>query len=147
MLFCKILHKSNFVKEIFKCNFTNANTLQDQLLIVTEKSIELYDYIYDSNLRIPFLEPKFNQELFVHILDCKVMTIENIKVLILLCTCGLLILKYIDDKFKVICSEVLNINCEERDRLMYLACNDELGLIAAYSNTNDIFIFKWHSYI
>lgn len=142
MLFCKTVHKGNFVKEVFSGNFTDdscgadnlnnnlssGNNFYTQLLLVSEKSLELFNYIYEEDLHIPFLEPIFNQEIFLHILDCKVMRNKNFgSLVILLTTCGLVVLKYSKDKknFRTVCSELFNLNCEERDKLMYLAVNNE----------------------
>lgn len=161
MLFCKTLHKGNFIKEIFTGNFisnsydlmtdidhnNNHNNSPDtQILVVTEKSIEIFDYFYDSNTSIPFLEPKFNQELFFHIYDVKILKCKklNTTLIILLTACGIVILTFSPEKnlFTPCCSEILNLNCEEKDKLMYLKVNENLNLMVAYSNTDKMLVYK-----
>jgi len=85
MLFYKSQYKGNFYKEVFVGNFTNElklNNLNEnnvnssiQILAVSESNLEIYDYTYDTNLKIPFIEPNYNQELYFHILDTKVHTL------------------------------------------------------------------------
>lgn len=128
MLFAKALHKGNFVNEIFSGNFTNdlnsENKPDTQLLVVNESSLEIYNYFYDIQMKLPIFESKINQELFLQIIDAKIFTIKNLEtsLVVLLTTCGLLIMKYSKENnlFIPVCSEILNINCEERDKLMYI---------------------------
>jgi hypothetical protein len=148
MLFSKTLHKGRFLKEVFIGNFIQSefserdnnnnlnlenNSFDSQILTVSETSLELFDYFYDHNLQIPFLEPKFNQELFFNILDAKVMDTENFNkniTVVLLSTCGLVVMTYSDSKkmFVPLCSEVLNIKCQERDKLMNLKVDEKYNL-------------------
>ncbi len=140
MLFSKTLHKGIFVKEIFSGNFISNPQLQEimmnidpieksdtQILTISERSLELYDYFFDNNLQIPFLEPRLTQELFFTVLDAKVLFTTNLdfsgcNYLVLLTNCGLVVLAYSQVKklFEPVCSEVLNISCDEKDKLMYL---------------------------
>ena len=147
MLFCKTLHKGIFIKQIFSGNFTKSQVIgndvnmeielsnensDSQLLLVYESSLELFDYFYDTNLKIPFLEPRLKQDLFFTILDAKIMNIDkpNLfinKILVLLTNCGLILFTYSQTKrlFEPICSEISNISCEARDLLMYIRVEEE----------------------
>lgn len=142
MLFSKNVHKGTFVKQIFSGKFSdefqadinslNTNYKQGkpetQILIVTENSLELYDYYFEDSIKIPFIEPKTNQDLYFHILDAKIINYKNYQnLVVLLTTCGIVVLRYSSKAFQFIplCSEVLNINCEERDKLMYLSVEEK----------------------
>jgi hypothetical protein len=173
MLFCKTIHQNDLVKECFAfpCQEEQTNST-NSILVVGEKTVQLYDYFYDKKLGIPFLEPKINQNMYLHILDAKILNLkkteknkneeyfinlnslncqftdknQNLVLLVLLTTCGLVIYKYDnssgDGFFRPVVSEILNLNCEDRDKLMYLKTNDELELIVTYSNTDKVFVFK-----
>lgn len=140
MLFCKILHNGKFIKELFAGNFTgsynNKSDLQTQtqVLAVTEKSLELYDYIYDTILNMPFIESKHNQDLFFHIYDAKKLKVNNSNLIVLLTACGLILMKYSNEKniFIPIISEIMNINCEERDKLINLKTDDKYILFLIF---------------
>jgi hypothetical protein len=142
MLFCKTSHKGTFIKEIFSANFLEDSQEQiidinessrmikpkTQILVISENSIELFDYFYEDSIKVPFLEPRLNQDLFLHVLDAKVMSIKaNHNVLVILTTCGLVVMKYSSkaNQFVPVCSEVMNINCEERDKLMYISVEEK----------------------
>jgi hypothetical protein len=129
MLLYKTLHKGNFVKEIFKGTFyidteTNYDT---QILQVSEKRIELYNYLFDKNLNIPFLEPIITQDMFFHILDAKTINHAGITLLALLTNCGLVVMKCSPENkcFMPVCSESININYEQRDKLINIRTHDE----------------------
>ena len=129
MLFYGNLHKGNFVKEIFRGSFTcykNASS-KNQILSVTEKSIELFEYSYDENLKMNFLEPIFTQDLFIHILNADLITLRNEdfeekEILVLLTSCGILVFSYKEEErlFSPICSSLLNLECEAKDKFMYI---------------------------
>ena len=123
MLFCKSTFKSTFVKEIYELKLNE----KQKILVVSDNSLLLYDYSYDVFLKIPFLEPILNQNLFLQILDVKMMIKNQRPLLVILSTCGLLVFEYESktETFISITSAVLNINSEERHKLMYLAVNEE----------------------
>jgi hypothetical protein len=142
MLFSKNVHKGTFIKQIFSGKFSeefkgDINSLntnykdskpETQILVVTEKVLELYDYYYEDSIKIPFLEPKINQELYFHILNAKIINYkDNQNLVVLLTTCGIVVLKYFSkaNQFLPVCSELLNLNCEERDKLIYLAVEEK----------------------
>jgi hypothetical protein len=142
MLFCKNVHKGTFIKQIIPGNFSeeiqgdinslNTNYKQGkpetQILVVTENSLELYDYYFEESIKIPFLEPRTNQDLYLHILDAKIINSKNNQnLVVLLTTCGIVVMKYSSkvNQFLPVCSEVLNLNCEERDKLMYLTVEEK----------------------
>jgi hypothetical protein len=173
MLFCKTIHQNDFVKECFAFSYNEKQTnQQNSILVVGERTIQLYDYYYDDILNIPFLEPKINQNMFLHILDAKILNLRNIiqtekkkedeytininsqncefldndhnlNFVVLLTTCGLILFKYAGDGFLPVVSEVLNLNCEDRDKLMYLKIYNDLGVIVIYSNTDKVFVYKF----
>lgn len=128
MLFQGNLHKGNFIKEIFAGSFTkyNNNKQKTQLLCLGERSLEIYEHSYDEELKMNFLEPILSQDLFIHIYNGKIITdiqgnLEK-EMLILITSCGLLAFSYDinEQQFKPIASCILNLDCEEKDKLMYL---------------------------
>ena len=87
--------------------------------------------IYVRKLKMSFLEPILSQDLFVHIFNGKIITdrqgnLEK-EMLILLTSCGLLVFNFnINDKlFTPLASSILNMDCEEKDKFMYLKTNSE----------------------
>jgi hypothetical protein len=153
MLFYGNLHKGNFIKEIFRGSFMEykSSSNKNQIISISEKSIELFEYSYDENLKINFLEPIFSQDLFIHILNAEILTIkipyfnsnqnpnqnpnqnfgleENLEkeILVLLTSCGILVLSYNEEEklFSPICNSLLNLNCEFKDKFMYIKTNSE----------------------
>lgn len=133
MLFQGNLHKGNFIKEIFIGSFTNykSNKEKTQLLCLGEKSLELYEHSYDAELKMSFLEPLISQDLFIHIYNGKIITekqgdLEK-EILILITSCGLLAFSFDSDEriFNPVASCILNVDCEEKDKLMYLKTDSE----------------------
>lgn len=133
MLFQGNLHKGNFTKEIFVGSFTEFKPKKEktQLLCLCERSIELYDFSYDQELKMSFLEPILSQDLFIHIYNGKIITetqgdVEK-EILILITSCGLLALSFdFEDRlFNSVASCILNLDCEEKDKLMYLKTDSE----------------------
>ena len=133
MLFQGNLHKGNFIKEIFTGSFTEfkSNKEKTQLLSLSERSLELYEFSYDEKLKMSFLEPILSQDLFIHIYNGKIITevqgnLEK-DTLILITSCGLLALSfdYEDRLFNPVASCILNLDCEEKDKLMYLKIDSE----------------------
>jgi hypothetical protein len=145
MLLFKTIHSGRFVKKIFNAKFTQTENADSQILAVSEKYLEFYQYNYDSNLQIPFLEQIFKQELFIHIYEVGILKSNNHYLLVLLTTCGLILMQYssINNSFQTIANEKFNINSQEKDKLMNLKIDDTLGIIIAYSNTNRFFIYKF----
>ena len=80
MLFHKSLQKGKFYKELFIGNYTNTIKEENefsQILAISESNLEVYDYTYDERLKIPCLELNYSQELYFHVLDCKVNIFIN----------------------------------------------------------------------
>ena len=78
-----------------------------------------------------FLEPILSQDLFIHIYNGKTITdvqgnLEK-EILILITSCGLLALSFdFEDRlFNPVASCILNLDCEEKDKLMYLKTDSE----------------------
>jgi hypothetical protein len=129
MLFAKSLHKSNFIKELFIGKFIpdysfEENSESFQLLSVNENSMSIFNYIYERDLQMCFIEPKFSQELFFHIYDAKIIYPQesDLAAVIFLTPCGIILMKYnsMKNKFVQICSEILNLNIEDRNKLTNL---------------------------
>lgn len=128
MLFYGNIHKGNFIKEIFNGSFIDYTDVQvkNEIICLSERSIEVYEYSYDEKLKLNFLEPILSQDLFIHVLNGKIISDRkgNLEkdLLVLLTSCGLLILKYNPNEkiFQTIASSILNIECEEKDKFMYL---------------------------
>jgi hypothetical protein len=137
MLFYGNLHKSNFIKEIFRGSFMEykSSSNKNQIISISEKSIELFEYSFDENLKINFLEPIFSQDLFIHILKAEILTIKNSEteenlekeILVLLTSCGILVLSYNEEEklFSPICNSLLNLDCEYKDKFMYIKTSSE----------------------
>jgi hypothetical protein len=133
MLFQGNLHKGNFIKEIFVGSFTDYKTdkAKTQILCLSEKSLDLYEYSYDTQLKMSFLEPILSQDLFIHIYNGKIITdnrgnLEK-EILIIITSCGLLALSFDSEEriFNPVASCILNLDCEEKDKLMYLKADSE----------------------
>jgi len=133
MLFYGNLHKGNFVKEMLIGSFTEYRTNKEktQILCLSEKSIDLYEYSYDTQLKMSFLEPILSQDLFIHIYNGKIITdnkgnLEK-EILIIITSCGLLALSFDSEEkiFNPVASCILNLDCEEKDKLMYLKADSE----------------------
>jgi len=133
MLFQGNLHKGNFIKEIFVGSFTDYKTdkAKNQILCLSEKSLDLYEYSYDTQLKMSFLEPILSQDLFIHIYNGKIITdnkgnLEK-EILIIITSCGLLALSFDSEEkiFNPVASCILNLDCEEKDKLMYLKADSE----------------------
>ena len=128
MLFFGNLHKGNYIKEMFIGSFLDHKLTSEkkQILCVTENTLDLYEYSYDDKLKINFIEPIISQDIFVHILNCKTITekkggLEK-EFIILLTSCGIIAFEYNSNEklFSPICSSILNMECEEKDKFMYI---------------------------
>ncbi len=137
MLFYGNLHKGNFIKEIFTGSFTEykTNSERNQILCVSEKSIDLYEYSFDSALNMSFLEPILSQDLFIHIFNSKIITDYQGEmqkdILILITSCGLLAFSFNQENklFISVGSCVLNLDCEEKDQFMYIKADSRYKYI------------------
>lgn len=138
MLVTKSLYKSPLVKKILNGNFDSSSN-NEQLVTITESSIELSKCEYDEVIQQHIQEPIHHQDLCFIVFDCGVINNE----LVLITSCGLLIMKYINGKWNPQAREILNIDCENRDKLMYITINNKLNLICVYSNTNLFFIYHY----
>ena len=138
MLVTKSLYKSSFVKKILSGNFDSSSN-NNQIVTITESSIELSKCEYDEIIQQYIQEPIHHQDLCFIIFDCGVINNE----LVLLTSCGLLVMKYINGKWNPQAREILNIDCENRDKLMYITINNKLNLICVYSNTNLFFVYHY----
>jgi len=133
MLFQGTLHKGIFIKEMFVGSFTEykMNNEKSQILCLSEKRVDLYEYSYDSNIKMSFLEPILTQDLFIHNYNGKIITEKDGElekdILILLTSCGLILFSFNNNEklFIPVASCVLNMNCEIKDKFMYLKSDSE----------------------
>ena len=134
----KTLFKGNFLKKIHTGKFLDTNDNIPQLIQVYESSINLSFCEYDNEIEQYTQTPIYRQNFFFIIFDSGIINNQ----LVLLTSTGLMILKFDGNKWNIIIREIFNINCEERDKLMYLEINERLGIIACYSNTQLFSIYK-----
>ncbi len=140
MMFIKTLFKGNFLKKIHSGQFLESNEKIPQIIQVYESSINLSFCEFDQEIQQYTQTPIYHQNFFFIIFDSGIINNK----LILLTSVGLIILKFDGNKWNVVLSEVFNINCEERDKLMYLEINESLGIIICYSNTQLFSVYKFN---
>ena len=129
MLIAKSLYKGTYTKQIHVNN--------NQIITISESSIDLAKCEYDDVIKQYVLEPIHHQDLFFIIFDS---TFIN-NTLFLLTSCGILSMKYTNSKWEIINREILNIDKEARNKLMYISGNEKYNVICVYSNTNLFFVF------
>ena len=138
MMLIKTLFKGNFLKKIHTGKFLDTNDNIPQLIQVYESSINLSFCEYDNEIEQYTQTPIYRQNFFFIIFDSGIINNQ----LVLLTSTGLMILKFDGNKWNIVIREIFNINCEERDKLMYLEINERLGIIVCYSNTQLFSIYK-----
>lgn len=135
MLLTKTLFKGNYIKKLHNCSFVQESF--HQVLSVSETSIDLFGYEYDEIIKQYIKIPIHHQDFFFIIFDSAILNNE----LILLTSCGLVSMVFKEGKWMKTASEILNFDCQEKDKLMYLTTDEKTKLCIAYSNTNLFFIF------
>ena len=138
MMLIKTLFKGNFLKKIHKGKFLETNDNIPQIIQIYESSINLSFCEYDNEIQQYTQTPIYHQNFFFIIFDSGILNNQ----LVLLTSAGLIILKFDGKKWNIVIREIFNINCEERDKLMYLEINEKLGIIICYSNTQLFSIYK-----
>ena len=138
MMLIKTLFKGNLLKKIHTGKFLDTNDNIPQIIQVYESSINLSFCEYDNEIQQYTQTPIYHQNFFFIIFDSGIINNQ----LVLLTSTGLLILKFDDNKWNIVIREIFNINCEERDKLMYLEINELLGIIVCYSNTQLFSIYR-----
>ena len=171
MLVLKKLFSGNYLKKlhVIKDNFIDKNSesnieeeesnIKEKNEIITEESIinnnkfylisiyesslDITQCEYDSIIKQYIQTPILHQKFFYIIFDSEIISSN----LILLSSIGLFIYKFSENRLNLLLYEIFNIKCEPKDLLMYLKINNELNIIAVYSNTNLFFLYYYDNKI